>query len=260
MNKKMVILVAIVVAVFLLLIGGLLLINSISEEVPDENINISQDAYDDSDDLNLNDVGQAGSSSVTSPDVIAEGGGNANANVSAQDIYESIGGDSYPYGYQDSIMLSNVDQEKAKEIATRFARNFLTYDTASLRANNYKQGWVGDVQICNMNGDLLEAHMMDLWQTNTASYDNVYSHVTDVTADSVYISHGTHDDTVAVALTVIIDENQSQPGDMDWEYVNTNRVHYAVYMSSDLKVLDIRRQDGITLAYNIFGYGDGIVQ
>lgn len=179
------------------------------------------------------------------------------------DMQDTIDGwdSSYPYAQRDEMILGSIDQNRARDVALNFARCFLTYDTASLRANAYRGSWISDVIYNEANSALLRAHMTDEWTANTATYDGVVSRVTDIAVDSLYVSHETHGDTVAVALTVILDENQGMPGEMDWEYVNTNRVHYAVYLNKDLKVIDIRRQDAVTLLTNITNLGgSGLIQ
>lgn len=158
-----------------------------------------------------------------------------------------------PNDFSDELILDNVNQEKAREVAEGFARGFLTYTTDSLKTNSYKPSWVNYVMVTDDTGNLLKTRMNDAWTRNVSTYNGVYSAVTDVKVDNIYVSHTTHDNIIAVSLTCIIDENQGEPGDgVDWEIVNTNEVHYAIYLNSDLQVIDVRRQDAKTINSNIF--------
>lgn len=168
--------------------------------------------------------------------------------------YSDISGN--PNDFSDELILDNVNQEKAREVAEGFARGFLTYNTDSLKTNSYKPSWVNYVMVTDDTGNLLKTRMNDAWTRNVSTYNGVYSAVTDVKVDNIYVSHTTHDNIVAVSLTCIIDENQGEPGDgVDWEIVNTNKVHYAIYLNSDLQVIDVRRQDAKTINSNIFNMG-----
>lgn len=175
-----------------------------------------------------------------------------------EDAYNSRPG---YHTYKDDLALSNINQEEAKRVASNFLKNFCTYNADSLKNNVYKSSWISDVMTTDDMGDLLKQRMNDAWSYNTSTYKEAYSALTNVTVDSVYISHAAHNDVVAVALTAIIDENQGEPGDFEWSTVNTNKVHYAVYLNQDLKVVDIRRQDAKTLNFDIFNSaGNGLYQ
>lgn len=154
---------------------------------------------------------------------------------------------------EDALILSNVNQALAAQRAVDFIRAFCSYNTETLRSGAYKSSWGSYVHVTSDMGTLLTQHMNERWIANTSTYPGVYHLVTAAVADSVYVSHATHNDTVAVSLTCIIDENQGEPGDMDWNIVNTVEAHYAVYMDADLNVVDVRRQDAKTIAGNIFG-------
>lgn len=254
-SKKIAIIVSIAVAALLcigLLIAFILNATQI-ESPPTQNVSNTEPTFNE----NLLDMIN-GTSSTTTENLPQEA---ANENQLPQQPLNNADNQQFgennatgnPHEFSDERILANIDQNRAKATAISFIKGFLTYNEQILKTNAYKPAWVEYVFINEQSGPLIKQRMNDAWTANTSTYSGIYSAVTDVQVDDIYVSHNTHDNAVSISLTCIIDENQGDPGDMDWAIVNTDRVHYAVYMNSDLKVVDVRRQDAKTLNSNIFG-------
>lgn len=263
MNKKKMIIIGCVLLGILLLIILFFVVNNIIQDEGEDaqmntvNMNMSSNEINDLNNLFGN---TDASYDITEEDVEDDGYNSSSTITEIEDFVYDPGDtsvsneDRYPYALNDSAILNNINQEQARQTAQNFLNSFMTYDTNSLKNNEYKNSWMSYVLVCSDNGQLLRTRLNDQWSRNVSTYDNVYSKVTDIQVDSIYVSHVTHENVIAASITCVIDENQGNPGEMEWEIVNTNRVHYSVYLNNDLKIIDVRRQDAQTLNTNIFNY------
>lgn len=263
-NKRNILIIAVVTIAILLVAACLFVLFSNSGQPEDTVVTNTSSNMDTQDDPEF-DEGQfnATTSENIGADTIVEVEPTPIEGESPNDQATSNEGTGMrsPTAFADSQILSSIDQDKAKQLAVDFVTQFLTYDATSLSNGQYKAGIARFVASDTNSSALLRQHLNDQWSRNMGTYPEVYSRLTDVAVDDVYVSRRDSNPTVAVSLTCIIDENQGVPGDMEWEYVNTDRVHYAVYFNQNLQVIDVARQDGKTLNFNIFNYGpSGIIQ
>lgn len=143
----------------------------------------------------------------------------------------------------DENTLNAIDTDLFKGDAKKFVENFYTYDAKTLGNGGYKRSWAGMVSYNeNMASILLISRFDDLWSANCSTYDEMYSRAYDVIPGEPYISHITHDNTIAVNVKFKVDSTQGIPPELDWEIRHVFQNEACVYFTSSGQVVDIRLQ------------------
>lgn len=250
-------LVVIIAAVVVLIIGAIVFVNvsgiTSSDNVAEENTtSVSPGEANTNSTLNMNEQSTT-VTEITDEDDETEVEVIESEEVIEVDEEETTSNTSSSSGYtsSDAIKLASIDQDKLKTLACEFLTAFLTYDATSCASGNYVASWSGYVTSDALAGGstLIYKHGLNSWNTAVSTYSELYSYVQGVEAKSVYVSHITSDDDeIAVRCLVVLDENQGEPGDMDWEVVQTNEMSYAVYFDANYKVTNVVRQNGRTIS------------
>lgn len=159
------------------------------------------------------------------------------------DMPETARGSSGYVNQNDENILASIDKQKYMNDERTFVQNFFTYNSNTLRNGDYKRSWTGLVAYNPSEAsELLQKHINDQWNYNCSTYPEFYSKASDVIVHEPYISHTTHDNSLAVGARLKVECTQDEPQSYEWDVCNVYLYDVAVYFDANGKIYDVRLQ------------------
>ena len=155
----------------------------------------------------------------------------------------------YDANGDDTQIKNSVDEVVAKQVASDFTQAFFTFDPTTAN-NGYYASYSKYIDESALhNSKLISERSNGDWQRYAASYDGYYNRVNSLEVKD--ISYGRLA-PVFVTVEVVMEKNNSDPEQLEWQFVNRYRNTYAVKMTPQLKVTDISLMDSQLVERNIY--------